>query len=187
MSELLRPLTVVYLLNFPTARSETGLGMWLFSSPLTCAWDGTTPDKAWRYLQIHLARHDTAKVSHSYAEAVTTRILTRKQPLPVWLVQAELSRFPEGLIRKSLEHGMVEMAMALCTERLKVSPRIALIAEMRLTSSLLCRTPHCRQSSEKAVFNQHIRRSHSWTKWSWLVVTSDTADRLCRHRVVCEL
>ncbi len=123
------------------SHSETGLGQWLFSSPLTCTWDGTTPDKAWRYLQVQLERHDAAKGSQCYVEAVTTRILARKHPLPVWLVKAELSRFPEGLIRKALEYGMVEMAIELSGECLKVSRRNMLNAGITLTHILPHQNP----------------------------------------------
>jgi nuclear pore complex protein Nup160 len=99
--------------------SDSNLGIWLSTSPLSCSWAGTTADKAWRYLQIQLNRYDNAKVSRSYAEAVTDKIMARRLPLPSWLVRTEMERFPEDLIRKALHHGLVEAAVEWSSEHLR--------------------------------------------------------------------
>jgi len=106
----------------PEIADETNLGMWLATSPVSCAWAGTTADKAWKYLQIQLNRYDNAKAPGSFAEAVTDKIMARKFPMPSWLVQSEMERFPEGLIRKALHHGRVEAALEWSVEHLRKRP-----------------------------------------------------------------
>lgn len=63
-------------------------GDWLLTDEVE-SWSGSHAQRAWRYLQLSLERHDDAKANYPYRKAVLEAVLEmdRLDTVPSWLVK----------------------------------------------------------------------------------------------------
>jgi hypothetical protein len=115
--------------------SDIDLAPWLDASSVSATWHGTLPEKAWKYLDIALQRHDIARppsqtvwsrkatigTDFTYHLAVLHKILEVKPDLalPQWLINRLVERCPDDLIRAGLRIGSTARAAVWAEECLK--------------------------------------------------------------------
>lgn len=106
---------------------ELDIASWLESSPTSSSWSGSLSDRAWRYLQVNLSRHDTLSSSSSgsqshcpnrYHLTVLSKMLRfdPSHPLPSWLLSPLLSSSSSQapLLRLlSRSHSLIQIEQAL--------------------------------------------------------------------------
>ncbi|WWC62448.1 uncharacterized protein I303_105044 [Kwoniella dejecticola CBS 10117] len=89
----------------------------LQSSPVTSHLRGSPSALSINYLQTALSRHDSAKTSWKYRQAVADTLFEmnkdkkQKWQMPVWLVTWEMDRDAESWINRALRYGWVEEAL----------------------------------------------------------------------------
>jgi len=115
--------------------SDIDLAPWLDESSVGATWHGSLPEKAWKYLDVALQRHDVARsvpktvwsrsttigTNFTYHLAVLHKILEIKPDLavPQWLVSRLVERCPDDLIRAGLRVGSTVKAAAWAEDCLK--------------------------------------------------------------------
>ncbi|QRV87591.1 nucleoporin [Ceratobasidium sp. AG-Ba] len=79
----------------------------------TLAWDGSTIQRAWHYLQLTLSRHDIEQGDWVYRKvAMDTMLdLDRSARLPHWLVAFFLDKQPDYLVRLCLKYSRIQEAL----------------------------------------------------------------------------
>ncbi|KAF8760306.1 Nucleoporin [Rhizoctonia solani] len=87
----------------------------------TLAWDGSTIQRAWHYLQLSLERHDVEEGDWSYRKAVADTVLELDQSarLPNWLVSFFLEKQPDYLVRLCLKYNRLQDALLYSVRMVK--------------------------------------------------------------------
>ncbi|KAH7343853.1 nucleoporin Nup120/160-domain-containing protein [Rhizoctonia solani] len=87
----------------------------------TLAWDGSTIQRAWYYLQLSLTRHDVEEGDWMYRKVVADTILELDQSarLPNWLVSFFLEKQPDYLVRLCLKYNRLQDALLYSVRMVK--------------------------------------------------------------------
>ncbi|CAK9785053.1 hypothetical protein CC85DRAFT_277004 [Cutaneotrichosporon oleaginosum] len=115
-------------------------------APATARLRGPPSALALRYLQIALARHDSAATRWKYTAAVADTLFALNEDaaagwaMPAWLVQAELARDAAGWIARALRFGWVREAVEWSADALRAEA-----------------TPEARDASADTPFNLYDR------------------------------
>lgn len=114
----------VELARAPHLRRDSAPAAFL-KSPSTARLRGPPAALALRYLQIALARHDSADTRWKYTSAVADTFFSlnedaaRGWSMPAWLVQSELARDAEGWISRALRFGWIAEALEWSADTLR--------------------------------------------------------------------
>ncbi|QRW15990.1 nucleoporin [Rhizoctonia solani] len=84
----------------------------------TLAWDGSTIQRAWHYLQLSLERHDVEEGDWSYRKAVADTELTSLRDYN-WLVSFFLEKQPDYLVRLCLKYNRLQDALLYSVRMVK--------------------------------------------------------------------
>ena len=120
---------------------------YIYSSPITNRLQGPPPARAMRYLQVTLARHDSAKTQWRYRAAVADTLFEMNMnkkggfKMPQWLVEWEMERDPEVWISRALKWGWVEEAIDWVSDLLRKVGHRAIPGDNRETDAVLQATP----------------------------------------------
>ncbi|KAG8796796.1 hypothetical protein FRC12_000046 [Ceratobasidium sp. 428] len=87
----------------------------------TLAWDGSTVQRAWHYLELSLSRNDIEEGDWAYRKvAMDTMLeLDRTARLPHWLVVFFLEKQPDYLVRLCLKYNRVQEALGYSIRMVK--------------------------------------------------------------------
>ncbi|KZW04416.1 hypothetical protein EXIGLDRAFT_743861 [Exidia glandulosa HHB12029] len=162
-----------------------GMFDWLLTDEVE-SWSGTHAQRAWRYLQLSLERHDDPKANFPYRKAMFEAVLEmdRLDTVPSWLVKFFEENQPDYLIRAWLRKGYLYQALehslklvrktntALLTAALPRHAGVAwlpyalideVIAACESTAELQASTRQWREEL-KTELSTRVKKMQRWTK-----------------------
>ncbi|CAE6454482.1 unnamed protein product [Rhizoctonia solani] len=103
----------------------------------TLAWDGSTVQRAWHYLQLSLARHDVEEGDWTYRKVVADTMLELDQSarLPNWLVSFFLEKQPDYLVRLCLKYSRLQDALLYSIRMVKEATDVLSVMPPRHAST----------------------------------------------------
>ncbi|CEL59495.1 Nuclear pore complex protein Nup160 OS=Mus musculus GN=Nup160 PE=1 SV=2 [Rhizoctonia solani AG-1 IB] len=103
----------------------------------TLAWDGSTVQRAWHYLQLSLERHDVEEGDWSYRKIVADAVLELDQSarLPNWLVSFFLEKQPDYLVRLCLKYSRLQDALLYSIRMVKEATDVLSVMPPRHAST----------------------------------------------------
>ncbi|GAA5940387.1 uncharacterized protein JCM15063_002619 [Sporobolomyces koalae] len=95
---------------------------WIAMSPEASTWEGSLVTKAWKLLERHLQRHDSAP-EYRYRLVVLERVLAtnRDGKIPTFLTEFLLEHQPRALLRTLIRYDRLEEAFRYSLETIKKS------------------------------------------------------------------
>ncbi|BGP12916.1 hypothetical protein JCM10213_004335 [Rhodosporidiobolus nylandii] len=96
---------------------------WVTQAEEAATWDGSLSSKAWRLLERHLERHDSAP-SHRYRLVALERVLAtnRGGKVPPFLTDFLLANDPQSLIRTLVKYDKLSEAFEFSLKTIESSP-----------------------------------------------------------------
>jgi len=94
---------------------------WVALSPEASTWEGSLASKAWRLLERHLQRHDSAPV-YRYRLVVLERVLAtnRDGKIPTFLTDFLLRNQPQSLLKTLIRFDRLSEAFRYSLETIQV-------------------------------------------------------------------
>jgi len=114
---------------------------WVALSPEASTWEGSLASKAWRLLERHLQRHDSAPV-YRYRLVVLERVLAtnRDGKIPTFLTDFLLRNQPQTLLKTLIRFDRLSEAFRYSLETIQVRSSASLERRIVLTLKSFCRT-----------------------------------------------
>jgi len=115
--------SLTFFVDFAAYSTEDA--SWVALSPEASTWEGSLASKAWRLLERHLHRHDSAPV-YRYRLVVLERVLAtnRDGKIPTFLTDFLLRNQPQSLLKTLIRFDRLSEAFRYSLETIQV--RVAL-------------------------------------------------------------